>query len=163
MRDDETGTYWQQISGRAISGPLQGSQLNLVLSDELTFAVWKSEQPLGTVLLPVSRYAPEYEAKDWDTRMAKAPVVIDFPGSGMPPRELILGIRLATASDATRSDALMLDASSGSGWNFQGCAVSGKSKGVCLERIPMLKDYWFDWRNYNPSTSVWGKGISKAH
>lgn len=26
-----------------------------------------------------------------------------------------------------------------------------------LEAIPMLKDYWFDWRNYNPKTTIWGK------
>ena len=51
---------------------------------------------------------------------------------------------------------LLLDAPTGSEWNFQGCAVSGKAKGVCLERIPMLKDYWFDWRNYNPKTTILG-------
>jgi len=38
MRDEETGTYWQQISGAAISGPLKGRQLTLVHSDELTLA-----------------------------------------------------------------------------------------------------------------------------
>jgi len=58
---------------------------------------------------------------------------------------------------ASKSGVLMMDASTGSEWNFQGCAVSGKSKGVCLERIPMLKDYWFDWRNYNPKTTIWGQ------
>ena len=51
---------------------------------------------------------------------------------------------------------LMMDAATGSEWNFQGCAISGKAQGACLERIPMLKDYWFDWRNYNPKTTVWG-------
>ncbi len=50
-----------------------------------------------------------------------------------------------------------MDAATGSEWNFQGCAISGKAKGVCLERIPMLKDYWFDWRNYNPKTTIYGK------
>ncbi len=59
--------------------------------------------------------------------------------------------------DAKRPDALLLDAAAGSEWNFQGCAVSGKAKGACLERIPMLKDYWFDWRNYHPQTSIYGK------
>ena len=52
--------------------------------------------------------------------------------------------------------ALLMDAPTGSEWNFQGCAVSGKEKGVCLEQVPMLKDYWFDWRNYNPKTTIWG-------
>jgi hypothetical protein len=30
-------------------------------------------------------------------------------------------------------------------------------QGVCLEPVAMLKDYWFDWRNYNPKTTIWGK------
>ncbi len=214
MRDDQTGSYWQQISGRAISGPLRDAQLTLIFSDELTFATWKAEQPQGTVLLPVSKYASEYELKDWDVRMAKARVVIDFPGSGMTARDLILGIRLDGGSRAfpyarviqerlvkdrvgtepvllvvgpdgesvrafrdripglegepdfyriaAGSGAFMMDAPSGSEWNFQGCAVSGKCKGLCLERIPMLKDYWFDWRNYNPRTTIWAKGAGQA-
>jgi Protein of unknown function (DUF3179) len=215
MRDDQTGSYWQQISGRAISGPLAGAQLSLILSDELTFATWKTEQPEATVLLPVSKYASEYELKDWDVRMGRRPVVIDFPGTGMNPRDLILGIRLESGSRAfpyrpvieaklvkdrvgtepvllvvgpdgesvrafrdripglegepdfyrlaaapaalTTDAALMMDAASGSEWNFQGCAISGKCKGECLQRIPMLKDYWFDWRNYNRQTTIWGK------
>jgi hypothetical protein len=42
MRDEQTGTYWQQISGAAVSGPLAGRQLTLVPSDELTWALWKA-------------------------------------------------------------------------------------------------------------------------
>ena len=45
MRDEETGTYWQQITGAAVSGPLAGRVLKLIPSDELTFALWKTEQP----------------------------------------------------------------------------------------------------------------------
>jgi hypothetical protein len=52
--------------------------------------------------------------------------------------------------------ALLMD-STGDEWNFQGCAVSGKLQGTCLERVQALKDYWFDWRNYNPQTTIWGK------
>ena len=207
MRDEETGSYWQQISGRAISGPLQGRQLTLVLSDELTFAAWRAEEPAGTVLENVPQYASDYETKDWDVRMKREPVVIQFPEHGMQARDLILGIRTGGASRAFLYDAvvrakvvkdrvgaepvllvvgpdgvsvrafrdriagvdgmpdfyrisgkaIMLDSPTGSEWSFQGCAVSGKSKGQCLERVPMLKDYWFDWRNYNPQTTIWGK------
>ena len=56
-----------------------------------------------------------------------------------------------------KSGALLMDSATGSEWNFQGCAVSGKVQGQCLERMQALKDYWFDWRNYNPQTTVWGK------
>ena len=53
MRDKETGTWWQQITGKAIYGPLKGAALDLVLSDELTFGEWKAESPDGKVLAPV--------------------------------------------------------------------------------------------------------------
>jgi len=208
MRDEETGTYWQQISGAAISGPLNGRQLELVHSDELTFATWRAEQPRGTILADVAKYTAEYSPKDWDVRMKRAPTVVDFRERGLKARDLMLGIRAFGASRAwpyervisekliqdrlgsvpvlivvggdnqsvrafrtrlpgveTGSDfyrlpntsrALLMDAATGSEWNFQGCAVTGRSKGICLEPVPMLKDYWFDWRNYNPQTSVYG-------
>ncbi len=49
-----------------------------------------------------------------------------------------------------------MDSVSGSEWNFQGCAVAGSEKGKCLARVDAIKDYWFDWRNYNPDTTVFG-------
>jgi len=210
MRDDQTGTYWQQISGLAISGPLKGRQLMLVPSDELNFATWKSEQPGGTVLDDVPKYVSEYAKQDWDVRMKRTRTVIQFAEHGMKARDLMLGMQAFGASRAFLYDsvlkekvvkdhvgsepvllvvgednqsvrvfrdriqgvegspdfyrlappkpgALLMDASTGSEWNFQGCAVSGKEQGVCLERVQVLKDYWFDWRNYNPKTTVWGK------
>jgi hypothetical protein len=209
MRDEETGTYWQQISGRAISGPLKGRQLTLVPFDELTFATWKAEEPSGTVLGDVPKYVSGYARKDWDVKMKRAPVVIDFAEHGLKGRDLMLGIQAFGASrafpyervikdqvikdhvgaepvllvagpdnqsvrvfhdrvpgvagapdfyriTAGRGDALLMDAQTGSEWSFQGCAVSGASKGFCLSRIAAIKDYWFDWRNYNPSTSIYG-------
>ena len=215
MRDDETGSYWQQISGRAISGPLSGSQLEPVRSDELTFSLWRSEWPAGTVLKRVAKYTDEYETKDWEVHMLKARTVLAFPQTGIKPRELMLGIcsfgasrafpvsrilkekliedRVGTepvvivvgadnksirvfrsrlkageaAPDFYRDPGLdksndrnapgapmMIDSSTGSHWNFRGCAVSGKLAGHCLEAVPAIKDYWFDWRNYHPDTSV---------
>jgi len=210
MRDEETGTYWQQISGAAISGPLKGRQLTLVHSDELTLATWKAEEPRGTVLNDVPEFTSDYAKTDWDVRMKRAPTVLSFPGYDLADRDLMLGIQAFGASRAFLYDrvvkeklvkdhvgsepvllvvgaddqsvrafrdrisgiegaadfyritgkpsgALLLDAATGSEWNFQGCAISGKAKGNCLGPIPMLKDYWFDWRNYNPKTTVYGK------
>jgi hypothetical protein len=211
MRDEETGTYWQQISGAAISGPLKGRQLTLVLSDELTLATWKMEQPQGTVLDDVREYVSDYAKRDWDVQMKRAPTVLAFPEHDLTARDLMLGIQAFGASRAFLYDrvvgekvvkdhvgsepvllvvgpddqsvrafrdhipgvtgvvnfyritgrpsgVLLMDDATGSEWNFQGCATLGKAKGLCLEPIPMLKDYWFDWRNYNPKTTVYGKG-----
>jgi hypothetical protein len=50
---------------------------------------------------------------------------------------------------------VLIDSASASEWNFQGCATAGPKQGQCLERLPLLKDFWFDWRNYHPTTSVY--------
>jgi len=205
MRDEETGTYWQQISGAAISGPLKGAQLQLILSDELTFFTWKAEAPQGMVFNDVPEFVSDYAPKDWDVRMKKAPTVISFNEHSLGARDLMLGVQAFGASRAFLLDrvlkeklvvdriagepvlllvgpdyqsirvfharvagvtgfyriaepaAVFMDDATGSKWNFQGCAVEGKLQGKCLKQLPALKDYWFDWRNYNPKTTVYGK------
>ncbi len=210
MRDEQTGTYWQQISGIAISGPLAGRRLTLMPSDELTFQQWRAENPRGTVLDDVPGFVTEYAGPDWDVRMRKTPTVIRYPEHGLTARDLMLGIDAFGASRAflveeirkakivndhagpepvllvTGADgqsirafrrriqgvaaipefyriegaisdplaALFMDDATGSRWNFQGCAISGKSQGACLEHVESIQDYWFDWRRYHPQTTV---------
>jgi hypothetical protein len=102
MRDEETGSFWQQINGRAVSGPLAGSQLELVVSDELTFGLWRGEHPAGLVLRPVTEYADEYEKKDWEKSMGRRRSIIDTSKTGVEPRALMLGLEVDGASRAYR-------------------------------------------------------------
>jgi len=277
MRDKETGTWWQQITGKAIYGPLKGSSLELVLSDELTFGEWKAEVSDGKVLAEVPKYVKEYDS-NWEPEVAKYPVPISFPGTALKSRDVVVGLEMdgpgraypwdtlvkqspivdrvqgtpllvavgpdgksfrvfisridgkdaefflkadpepeaapptkpgaaetkaaapgdakpaegktadakaadaksadvkpadAKSSDAKPADAkadasaakpapppppkpwILLDTATASEWNFQGCAISGPAQGKCLDRVPALKDYWFDWRNYHHDTTVY--------
>ena len=204
MRDEETASWWQQASGKAISGPLQGNGLDPVYNDELTFGAWKEESPGGQVLLPVKKDEKYYES-NWEPDVAKLPVVISFKGNGMSDRDVIIGIELSGEARAYPLSALssktpivdhlggtpillamgpdgksirvfrsrldrtdlelflkndsstwtLVDSSSSSEWNFQGCAIQGPATGKCLEKIQFLKDYWFDWRNYHPRTTIY--------
>jgi hypothetical protein len=75
-----------------------------------------------------------------------------------PDDQSVRAFRVDGVTDFYRlASGVLMDDRTGSEWNFQGCAIAGKSKGLCLEAVPMLKDYWFDWRNYHPQTSVRGK------
>src|SRR5205807_3795831 len=107
MRDEETGSFWQQISGKAVSGPMAGKQLTYVNSDELTAALWTAENPNGTVLRPVAKDKGDYEKKDWDKRMAKVPTVLDFPKTRIRSRELMLGVQLHGASRASPAQRIL--------------------------------------------------------
>ncbi|PYX52249.1 MAG: hypothetical protein DMG79_01145 [Acidobacteria bacterium] len=244
MRDKETGTWWQQITGKAISGPMKGAALDLVLSDELTFGEWKSEFSNGEVLAGVPKYIKEYDsnwepevaklksrdvvvglqiagpgrAYPWDALVKQSPVLDRVNGTPLlvavgpdsksfrvfvsridgkdaefflkgepqaeapavaktdppaaskddPPsatKSASSGDVKAKADDAKTGKPvapsaapkpwILLDTATASEWNFQGCAISGPSQGKCLDRIPALKDYWFDWRNYHPDTTIY--------
>jgi ribosomal protein L12E/L44/L45/RPP1/RPP2 len=65
------------------------------------------------------------------------------------------GTTKVSARPAPSKPWILLDTTTASEWNFQGCAISGPALGKCLDRVPALKDYWFDWRNYHPQTSVY--------
>ncbi len=102
IRDEETGSYWQQISGRAISGPLKGKQLTFVHWDEISYNIWRDENPNGTALMPVGKFASSYAAKDWEEKMQKTPTVVDTKSTGLAPRELIVGVEINSATRAYR-------------------------------------------------------------
>jgi Protein of unknown function (DUF3179) len=211
MRDEETGSWWQQVSGKAIHGPLQGRQLKSVFHDEVSFAIWKGEQPNGRVLKPNEKIVAknEYEKPDWEARYEKLRVVegadID---KRLPPRTLVMGIALNGKSVAYPLSALqkqspiidmvsivpivialgddkrsvrafertvdgrrleffqkkenaqfqLIDAETGSTWNFEGKATSGPLAGRQLKKVFVLEDYWFDWRIYHPDTTIYQLG-----
>lgn len=92
MRDEETGSYWQQITGAAIAGPLKGRQLTLMHQDELSFGLWKKERPNGTVLAPLQRYTGKHEKANWESETGKLATVIHGPKGTLPDRETILGV-----------------------------------------------------------------------
>jgi hypothetical protein len=95
MRDEETGTWWQQVSGEAIHGPLQGKKLTRVYNDELTFALWKRERAQGRVLKPDERVKQNYEAADWEEQYAKFRVVTPVnPNDKLSPRTLVAGVTI---------------------------------------------------------------------
>ncbi|MBS1808929.1 MAG: DUF3179 domain-containing protein, partial [Acidobacteria bacterium] len=93
MRDEETGTWWQQVSGEAMHGPLKGRQLNGVFTDEVTFAVWKREHPNGRVLRPDERVSKNYEAANWEEEYEKLRVIVPVEANDkLKPRALLAGI-----------------------------------------------------------------------
>ena len=209
MRDEETGSWWQQVSGAAIFGPLKGENLRSVFVDEVTFGLWKKEHPDGRVQRPDPSVASSnYVPSDWEVKMAKARVVAPPPDSTLIPRQLIVGLKAGNAAKAYPMDALakqspiideiagapvvlvlgddkksvrafervldgrklelflkqgsaalrLLDAETGSEWDFSGKAISGQLSGRQLKRVPVLLDYWFDWKTYNPTTTVYDLG-----
>jgi len=118
MQDEETGTWWQQVNGRAILGPMKGRQLKLIPADIVAFGVWKLDHPQGRVLAPnpeIEARGDEYAPSDWERNMARRRVVTTLPkGSAFEPRTLIVGIHVnghakAYALSDLRASRVLLD------------------------------------------------------
>ena len=94
MRDEETGSWWQQVTGEAIRGPLKGARLQPVPHDELTFGLWRREQPGGRVLRPDARVAQagRYESADWEEQMQRVPVATNDRDTRAAQRTLVAGL-----------------------------------------------------------------------
>jgi hypothetical protein len=211
MRDEETGSWWQQVTGEAIQGPLKGQRLRPVFHDELTFALWKREQPEGRVLRPNEEIARagKYAPANWEERMNKVPVTTSFAfDKSVGPRTLVIGLTANGVSKAYPLDSLikqslilddvggipifvvvgddkrsvrayertldgrklefflkpnsasltLVDAETGSEWDFTGKAIGGPLSGSQLKKVAVLNDYWFDWTTYHPKTLVYELG-----
>jgi hypothetical protein len=102
MRDEQTGSWWQQVTGEAIFGPLKGKRLKPVFLDELTFDTWKREQPQVRVLRPDEQIAAsgKYAPADWEERMLRVPVATQTSAPVLDQRELVAGINLNGAAAA---------------------------------------------------------------
>jgi hypothetical protein len=86
MEDEETGSWWQQITGECILGPLRGKRLRRISSDEVTLAVWRAERPESGIVRFDTRYLAQYPPSDCERGIEK----IQTPGG----RELVAGIEL---------------------------------------------------------------------
>jgi hypothetical protein len=213
MRDEETGSWWQQVTGEAIHGPLKGRRLRPIVHDEVSFAIWRAERPHGRVLKPDPKFQDEYEDWNWEKQMKKVRTVRPRQkGDPLEPRTMVVGVRMGDAARAypfpllrhqspvvdrlggeplllvvgddkksirvfkSRVDGreltfarrlgvqplLLFDAETGSEWDFSGQAVSGPLAGTRLEKVRVLKEYWFDWKTYNPKTGLYAAGGAEA-
>jgi len=211
MRDEETGSWWQQVTGEAIQGPLKGQKLKPFYHDELTFALWKQEQSNGRVLRPDDEIAKagKYAPANWEQRMAQVPVTSSVVADKLlDQRALVVGVRVNGIAKAYPLEALLkqnliidelagtpiflvisddgrsvrafertvdgrklefflkpnvnaltlVDAETGSDWDFTGKATAGQLQGKQLNKVAVLNDYWFDWITYNPNTAVYKLG-----
>ena len=191
---------------------------------------------------PLCRSMSKIYDSNWEPEVAKLPVVISFPGTELKSRDVVVGLKIDTASRAYPWDKLVkqspvmdrvngrplliavgpdsksfrvfesridgndaefflkgdadgsapstpgavaqsvpaANASSQSKeasppsrplllLNLGYCSIAPRRangtskaapspdhpKGKCLARVPALKDYWFDWRNYHPDTTIY--------
>ncbi|MFD1141359.1 DUF3179 domain-containing (seleno)protein [Larkinella insperata] len=60
FEDKATGSWWRQVSGEAIAGPLKGRQLASLPAEQMTLHAWAERHPQTLVLQPDSAFRKQY-------------------------------------------------------------------------------------------------------
>jgi len=72
MRDEETGSFWQQSGGRRLQAA-EGCEAQPGCQDELTFGLWKKERRTARPGAS-ERDAAKYEKATWRARLRSCPL-----------------------------------------------------------------------------------------
>jgi hypothetical protein len=103
MFDRQTLTRWQQITGRAVGGRLEGARLRPLASAVVSWASWRAVHPRGRVLAPPSdafRYGIDpYHGYDSGGPSAPSPILATSAeperadgGGALPPKWRVVGV-----------------------------------------------------------------------
>ncbi len=162
MYDETTDTYWQQIDGKAIVGPLVGQELKEISVDTVTWKIWKTEHPDSQVLSQetgISRsygrdpYGNYYEnsnlffpVENEDRRIhAKTPILgIEVNGEFKAyKREDIIG----TIEDTIGNTNIKLEKSKDGRVTITNLSNN--------QEIVKEEDFWFAWYAFHPETDLY--------
>ncbi len=100
VRDRETGTLWQQATGEALIGPLQGEHLQMLGGERTIWGSWRKEEPNSLLVEGLEKWPGLFSLPFTErvlqrvTRSGKVPG-LSKTDRRLPQNEEIIGIVIA--------------------------------------------------------------------
>ena len=182
MIDEETRSLWSHLLGEAMQGPLQGTQLEAVPAEMVTWGSWKREHPQTTVL-NLSRTARNYvkqfyrRPRDFvfawiengqayaagfdvltknpvlNVKLAKSTMVVTFDRDSTAAHLFSSVVDERTLQFVGDKPGRMKDSQTESIWNSNtGTAVQGPLKGKRLQQLVGIVSYARAWKVFHPDS-----------
>ena len=183
MSDVETETEWSHLLGRGMAGKLKGKELVPIISDMVTWDVWRSEYP-NTSALKMSRTSENYTREFYDNptrfvfgvkiagrawslamdQMLKRPVhnmelgeqrfVATFHSDGAVASLFSREVAGQTLDFEQVNATTMKDRQTGTLWSMiGGKALEGTKKGQRLQPQFGIMSYRKAWKTFYPDSS----------
>lgn len=160
MYDRGTESLFDQWSGRAVSGPLRGVELETVTGLSTTWGEWRAAHPRSTVISPATGPYPTESLEA--TRDAPGPV---FPVGPIDDRlgaqVRVLGVIGPSGAVAFPLLAAREALDSGAPVEAGGVRLVLRAGGVEAvdarsgEPLAGTEGYWFAWSQRQPDTALW--------
>jgi hypothetical protein len=181
--DHKTSSIWSQPWGRALTGPLAGTELDLLPSQLVPWATWKAEHP-NTLALDTERwrYRGERFQPHYVIGITLGDLSMAFPfdeaaeavvtNDHMGPYPLLVHVQPETSSvhvylrqvgeqtlTFVQQDGQVRDEESGSTWSMEtGLAVEGPLQAQTLRSIPYIPAFRGSWLDFFPESGVFDGG-----
>lgn len=165
LYDRETESLWSQLKYKAVSGPLKGTQLEMLNSANTTWAAWKQKYPNTLLLSEDTGYKRTYNLDPYpDYKNSSA---VYFPltneSSEFHPKEMVIGIEVNGVAKAypfseleKTGKSVLTDMVNGQQLRIN---YSAKNKSASIfdsegNPLPAVTNFWFAWFAFNPETEV---------
>jgi hypothetical protein len=164
LYDRETQSLWSQIMNKAISGPLKGRRLQIIISSHTTWQDWKQRHPDSLVLSTDTGYRRDYTKNPYRgyelDRRVWFPVVAK--DNTHHPKSLIIGIEIDGKykgypfSELERVGDDLKDNFAGNDLiiryskQHQSASISDNQG----NELPAVTTFWFVWYAFHPEGIV---------
>jgi len=164
MYDRKTDTYWSQIGGRAILGPLTGMELKLFPADVTTWGEWMKVHPDSEVLSRETGSRRQYGSDPYGNYYESKRLIfpVDDSDDSLHPKAVIFGIKINDSYKAYSEfdvKAAKVIEDTVNGINVK---VERDEAGIVTitnietnKRIPHERDFWFAWFAFHPETKLY--------
>lgn len=163
MYDRKTESLWSQITGRAVVGPLTGTELTQLEANAVSYKTFAEKFPSGRVLSKDTGFSRDYDRNPYGN-YAQTPGTI-FPvkrtDQRLQPKAKILGIEVsgkfkAYPEDVLKAKGTITDTVNGHKLELKDngglVSISDLTAGANLLAKPT---FWFAWFAFHPNTELY--------
>lgn len=183
FEDGRTGSWWRQVNGECIAGPLKGQRLVEVPSRQLTLREFASLHPTGQVFQPDANFTEGYavlngfddgkiesgleysDTARWQPKSWVVGVVHNGKARAYDWNDLV---HFGKLEDTLGGDAITITSTSSrigfvasvderdTAWtsaDSSGHLVGRSIEVGSLHEIPAYQEFWHSWRTFHPNTT----------
>ena len=174
FEDQSTGSWWRQVNGICVAGPLKGEQLKEMLCSQVALKDWLEMHPESLVMQPDPKFAHEYaDLKGYDEGTMKSSLEGTDTGS-WKEKSWVLGTVVGNQAicwdwnklKRKGSSSMVLDGHRITATILPGgsrfyverhCKNEGtdepmKFMDTCTQSLPAYQEFWHSWRTFHPQT-----------
>jgi hypothetical protein len=163
LYDHQTESLWSQIKGKAVTGRMTGTPLEVLPSTFTTWKKWKKRFPETEVLSTDTGYDRDYSKDPYESYYKRKKGLFSFftPGPGEEEKQLVAGVRIDSTVKAYPLDVLRKKKKIADRLGDREITLTFDPETDVLtiqdthgKDIPYMIVYWFVWKSIHSDSDL---------